>query len=465
MEKTIIEQLLWNGDYFTRVWPFLNEEVFKNSTEVGYPILYGLIKEHYEKYNEVPTKNALRISLESRTLSQAAFDFTTDAIDSLHLLQAEDQNWLLDKTEEFVRNNAIFNATTKVIEIQDNASKPLDKRDKRIPDIGVIPDLLRDAISISFDTNVGHDWMDDYEARWASYQTQANKIPCGIKILDDVMNGGGEAGTLNVLLAGVGVGKSLGLIALSASYLMQGLNVLYVSMEMSETVVAKRMDAAMLEIDLDDLNGSTVPFATFKSKMANLKSKVKLGRFKVKQYPTGMANANTVRSLLRELKMKDDYIPDVIMVDYLGICSSFRIRTFTENSYTLVKAVAEEFRGLAVETATMIWSGAQTTRGAWGSGDIGMEDTAECLDKDTLVVTPQGPKRITEVKVGELVESYDGFRPVIQVSHPKPSRKYKIKLKSGKTVICSDAHRFPTTKGRLSISTGLKVGSKINAKG
>lgn len=377
MEKTIIEQLLWNGPYFTKVWPYLNEDVFKNCSNVGYQKLYELIKDHYDKYSDVPTKTALKVALDSKTLSQAVYDFTFDALEGLHILQDEDPTWLLDKTEEYVRNNAIFNATNEVIRIQDNAAKEPDKRDKRIPDVGVIPDLLRDAISISFDTNIGHDWMDDYEERWKSYQTQAHKIPSGIKVLDDVMNGGGEIGTLNIILAGVGVGKSLGLIALSAAYLTTGLNVLYVSLEMSENVVAKRLDAALLEIDLDDLNGNTIPFDLFKSKMTNLKAKSKLGRFKVKQYPTGAANANTIRTLLRELKMKDNFVPDVIMLDYLGICSSFRIRTFTENSYTLVKAVAEEFRGLAVETGTMIWTGAQTTRTAWGSGDIGMEDTAE----------------------------------------------------------------------------------------
>lgn len=455
MEKTIIEQLLWNGDYFTRVWPYLSEDTFKNG-DVGYLVLYRLIKDHYEQYKDVPSLNALKIALDAAPVRQAEYDLSLKIYNELKLGVEEDSKWLLDSTEEFVRNNAIFNATSESMLIQENARKPKDQQRKNIPGIGAIPDLLKDAISISFDNEVGHDWYEDYEERWKAYQENVDKIPFGISILDDVTNEGIERKTLNVILAGVNVGKSLGLVALTSAYMTLGYNVLYVSLEMAEKVVAARVDAALLGIDLDDLNNKVVPFQDFSSKIKQLRNKTKLGKLKIKQYPTGGASAITVKSLLQELKMKADFVPDIIMVDYIGIAASYRLKTYTENSYTQVKAVAEEFRGLAIEENVAIWTGAQTTRGAWGSGDIEMGDTAESA----------GLPAVADFMIG-LIETEETAREGIQLVKQLKSR-YGDKNKRLRFALAVNKQRqtwndVETSKGdQILMDAGLNPSGPIN---
>ncbi len=373
MVETILSQLLFNKEYFVKVWPYLNNTYFEKGPA---KTLFNTINEHVKEYQAVPTKTALDIALDSSDLSEVEYEGTKKLLGVL-ADTPEDQEWLVKETEKYVQKSAMFNATSRIIEIQSNAELPKDKRDKRIPDIGAIPDIMRDALSICFDSALGHDWLNDYEARFQTYLNKSKKVPFRINILNKITKGGVEYGTENVLLAGTNVGKSLGLCSLAADYLQTGHNVLYISMEMAEEVCAKRIDANLLDVSLDDIDEGHVSWAEYKSKMEKWRAAGTLGTLKIKQYPTGGAHADTFRALLNEYKLKQGFVPDVIIVDYLAICASSRLKTFTENSYGLIKMVAEELRGLAVEKNVVLWTAAQTTRGANVAAEIDMADIAE----------------------------------------------------------------------------------------
>lgn len=373
MVETILSQLLFNKEYFVKVWPYLNNTYFEKGPA---KTLFNTINEHVKEYQAVPTKTALDIALDSSDLSEVEYEGTKKLLGVL-ADTPEDQEWLVKETEKYVQKSAMFNATSRIIEIQSNAELPKDKRDKRIPDIGAIPDIMRDALSICFDSALGHDWLNDYEARFQTYLNKSKKVPFRINILNKITKGGVEYGTENVLLAGTNVGKSLGLCSLAADYLQTGHNVLYISMEMAEEVCAKRIDANLLDVSLDDIDEGHVSWTEYKSKMEKWRAAGTLGTLKIKQYPTGGAHADTFRALLNEYKLKQGFVPDVIIVDYLAICASSRLKTFTENSYGLIKMVAEELRGLAVEKNVVLWTAAQTTRGANVAAEIDMADIAE----------------------------------------------------------------------------------------
>lgn len=373
MVETILSQLLFNKEYFVKVWPYLNNTYFEKGPA---KTLFNTINEHVKEYQAVPTKTALDIALDGSDLSEVEYEGTKKLLGVL-ADTPEDQEWLVKETEKYVQKSAMFNATSRIIEIQSNAELPKDKRDKRIPDIGAIPDIMRDALSICFDSALGHDWLNDYEARFQTYLNKSKKVPFRINILNKITKGGVEYGTENVLLAGTNVGKSLGLCSLAADYLQTGHNVLYISMEMAEEVCAKRIDANLLDVSLDDIDEGHISWTEYKSKMEKWRASGTLGTLKIKQYPTGGAHADTFRALLNEYKLKQGFVPDVIIVDYLAICASSRLKTFTENSYGLIKMVAEELRGLAVEKNVVLWTAAQTTRGANVAAEIDMADIAE----------------------------------------------------------------------------------------
>lgn len=462
MIKTIFSQLIYNGAFFTNVWPHLKTDYFIEEEE---KLVYKLIKKHVDEYSNIPTPTALNIALDKERGNQTVYEGAKTLLDSL-ANTPEDLEWLMAETEKFIRDRAMYIAMSKALEIQANAQLPKDKQNKKLPAEGAIPEIMQEALSITFNSDVGHDWFNDFEKRFLLYQTKANKIPFKLPILNKITKGGAERKTLNVLLAGVNVGKSLGLCSLAADYMECGYNVLYISMEMAEHVVAKRIDANLLDISLDELDSGNVTFAEYSARMKRVKNKKigdkPVGRLMVKQFPTGGANSNHFEALMNELRLKKQFKPDVVIVDYLGICASSRLRVYSENSYTLVKAIAEELRGFFVKWDVIGWTAAQTTRAGWDASDLSMSDTAECLDATTTVETVNGIKLLKDVKVGELVKSYDGYRPVIQVHHPKPGKRYKIKLASGKEIICSETHRFPTQKGRINLREGLTVGDKLN---
>ncbi|QHJ74006.1 replication and recombination DNA helicase [Acinetobacter phage vB_AbaM_Lazarus] len=373
MIDIILGQLISNQEYFGKVWPYLKEEYFDKGPA---RILYNSIKKHVDAYHGVPSKVVLDLVVNNSSLNEVDFNGTTTLLNNLKT-EKESIDWLVPETEAFIKKRAIYNATVKIVQIQNNADKPINQRDKRLPDVGAIPDIMKEALAVCFDSSIGHNWMDDYESRWLSYQNKARKIPFKLSILGKITKGGVEIGTLNIILAGVNVGKSLGLCSLTADYLQSGKNVLYISMEMAEEVVAKRIDANLLDISMDDLDDGHVSYPEYKARMERWRRANVLGQLYIKQYPIGGAHALTFKALLNELKLKKGFKPDVIVVDYLGICASSRIKVFSENSYTLVKAIAEELRALAVEEGVPIWTAAQTTRGGWDNSDITMSDIAE----------------------------------------------------------------------------------------
>ncbi|AAQ81351.1 DNA primase-helicase subunit [Aeromonas phage 44RR2.8t] len=372
MVETILENLLFNNTYFISAYPYLKDEYFDRGP---YRELFKLIQKHVNEYNTIPTKTALVIALEKKSVDQLTHDGIKEVLGRL-ASKPEDHSWLIKETESYCKDQAMYNALSKAIEIQENAAKPFEERNKKLPDVGAIEDLMKNALAISFDGSVGHDWFEDYERRYMLYMSKANKIPFVSHILNKITKGGAEVGTLNVIMAGVNVGKSLGLCSLAADYLQTGKNVVYFSMEMAEHVVAKRIDANLLDVTLDEIDDGQLSFAEYKARMEKLKSR-NMGRLIIKQYPTSGANANHFNAFLNELKLKKNFKADIVIVDYLGICASTRLGGGTENSYSFVKAIAEELRGLAVQHQVVLWTGAQTNRGAWDSTDIDMSDVAE----------------------------------------------------------------------------------------
>ncbi|QLA10640.1 DNA helicase [Shewanella phage Thanatos-2] len=372
MVEIILSNLLENKQYFSKVWPYTELEYFDGPAK----IVVACIKKHVDKYNTPPSKAAIGVALDNSSLSAPLVEGAKELVNSLSTVP-EDLSWLVNETESHYQKTAMFNATSRIIEIQTNADLPPEQQNKKMPSVGAIPDIMRDALSVCFDSNLGHDWLEDADARFQSYMNKARKVPFKLNILNKITKGGAEFGTLNLILAGTNVGKSLGLCSLAADYLQTGNNVLYISMEMAEEVCAKRIDANLLDVTLDDIDDGHLSYPEFKQKMDKWRATSTLGRLKVKQYPTGGANANTFRAYLDELKIKDNFIPDVVIIDYLGICGSSRIKQYSENSYTMVKAIAEELRALAVEKNLLIWTAAQTGRGAWDSSDVGLQDIAE----------------------------------------------------------------------------------------
>lgn len=361
-----------NQEYFAKVIPHLKEEYFHCSSDKN---ILKLIQTYCEKYKKPPSTTALKIMVDKLpNISEDEYVEVNEKIDQFHNVP-EDLNWLVSETEEFCQRQAMYNALHESIIIKENFEKPVEQRDKRIKDIGMIPEIMKSALSVCFDTSVGHDYFADWEIRWQKYIERVNKIPCGIHMLNKITGGGVERATLNIILAGVNVGKSLALCHLAADYLMKGLNVLYISMEMSEEMVAKRIDANILDISMDDFD--TLTLNSFESRLSKKKAMANVGKLIIKRYPTASAHVGHFNALMSELKTKKDFKADIVIVDYLGICASSRIRGGSENSYHYVKSIAEELRGFAVEHDVVLWSAAQTTRAAWDASDINMSDTAE----------------------------------------------------------------------------------------
>lgn len=371
IEQAILSNLITNEEYFRQAFPYIKSEYFPRG-----PIrhIFDLISDHYNNHKSIPTQTALHIALNKRSnLSQTEFDDTKGGIDELKGAP-EDLGWLMTESEKYCQERAMYNALSEAIVIQENFEKAPGERNPKIPEIGYIQDLMKQALSVTFNTTIGHDYFEDAEARFLSYKTKANKVPFTSKILNLITKGGVEYKTLNLLMAGTNVGKSLGLVHLATDYLMQGYNVLYISMEMSEEMVGKRIDANLLDISMDDLSEGLMTEGDYMRRIAS--KKAGCGKLYVKQFPTGGANVNHFNNLLMDLKMKRGFVPQIVVVDYLGICASSRMK-FSENSYTLVKAIAEELRGWAIENNLVVWSATQTNRGGWDSLDVGLGDIAE----------------------------------------------------------------------------------------
>ena len=324
-----------------------------------------MIRSHVEKYNTTPTKDSLMISLDDVSLSENNFKESHALIESLKETDDKQTDWQVDHTERWCQERALYNAVMKSISILN------DHEDQK----GDLPKLLQDALAVSFDTHIGHDFVDDFETRFEFYNRVEEKVPFHLELFNEITKGGLSNKTLNVALAGTGVGKSLFMCDLAANHYMMGKNVLYITLEMSEEKIAERIDANLLNISIADVASTSK--SSFEKKIEKIKNKT-TGKLIIKEYPTAVANANHFRHLLNELHLKKNFTPDVIFIDYLNICSSARIRYGAGiNSYTLVKSIAEELRGLAVENNVPIISATQTTRSGYSNTDVDLTDTSE----------------------------------------------------------------------------------------
>lgn len=366
MEKTILSHLIYNEKYGRKVLPFIKPEYFQSDTD---KTVFDLIHSYATKYNQFPTKEALYIDLENKTsLNEQTFKDVRQMVSELSIDETTNLDWLVDKTEEFCQEKALFNALRESIKVMDKNSK--------VPK-GSIPKLLQDALQVSFDSHVGHDFVEDASDRFDEYHKKEIKLDFDLEYLNKITGGGVPQKTLCCLIATTGGGKSLAMCHMAAHNLMCNKNVLYITLEMAEERIAQRIDANLLDVTIQDL--MELSKIEYQKKMEKIKKTTK-GKLIIKEYPTASAGSAHFRHLLNELKIKRNFVPDVIYIDYLNLCISSRIKQGSQvNTYSYVKAVAEELRGLAVEFKVPIWTATQANRGAFNASDLGLENTSDSI--------------------------------------------------------------------------------------
>jgi len=365
LEQTILRNLLTNDDYARKVAAFLQPEYFEG-------VYKGLFKEFtlfIAKYNKLPSMEAFKIEIDSGDrLNDEQYRHAIEILPNIFTPQKENLEWLIDSTEKWCQDRAVFNSVMESIQIIDGKHQTLSKN--------AIPDVLSKALAVTFDTAVGHDYLENIDERFEFYHRQEERIPFDLDYFNRITKGGLPNKTLNIALAGTGVGKSLFMCHCAASALSQGRNVLYITMEMAEERIAERIDANLLNVDIGSLE--YMQEDKFKDRVKSIADKTQ-GKLIIKEYPTGQANTSHFRALLNELKLKKNFVPELIYIDYLNICASSRMKSMggSINSYTYIKSIAEEMRGLAVEFNLPIMSATQTTRSGYSNDDVGLEDTSE----------------------------------------------------------------------------------------
>ena len=399
IENTIISSLFFNEDYTRKVLPFVKEEYFGNRVE---QLLYGEIFKFVEKYNNLPTKDAMLIELGQRKdINEEELNHLKDYVNQIENTEP-DVKWLTETTEKFCKDRAVHNAVLSGIKI-------LDGKDKK-QSAEAIPHILSDALAVSFDKSVGHDYIEDADDRFKWYHTKEKRYQFDLDYMNRITKGGVPSKTLNIALAGTGVGKSLFMCHLASSYLLQGLNVLYITLEMAEERIAERIDANLLDVTMEDLHD--MPKQLYEGKITKLREKTQ-GQLVIKEYPTASAHSGHFKSLMNELALKKSFRPDVIFIDYLNICASSRFKGGNISSYFYVKAIAEELRGLAVEFNVPIFSATQTTRTGYVSTDIGLEDTSESFglpataDFMFALISNEELEALGQMKVKQLKNRYN----------------------------------------------------------
>ena len=363
IEQTVIRNILTNENYMRKVLPFVKPEYF----EGVYKTLFKEIAKYVAKYNNLPTAESFKIEVDqSDKFNDEQYQHAVEIIPQIFDTEAIDEKWLMDTTEKWCQDRAVYNAIMESISIIDGKHSTLTKNS--------LPDILTKALSVSFDTNIGHDYIENVEERYDFYHEQEERLPFDLDFFNKITKGGLPNKTLNIALAGTGVGKSLFMCHCAAAGLSAGKNVLYITMEMSEQRIAERIDANLLDTPIDRLD--TLTKEQLMRGVENLKTN---GKLIVKEYPTGQAHTNHFRALMNELKLKRNFVPDIIYIDYLNICASSRMKGMggAINSYSYIKAIAEEIRGLAVEFDVPIVSATQTTRSGFSNSDVGLEDTSE----------------------------------------------------------------------------------------
>ena len=399
IENQIFSNLISNEEYSRKVMPFLVPEYFTERTD---RIVFEEIDKFFNKYGKVPSKDIVKIEVSNRT------DVTDEQVKNINELvedfadEHSNKEWLVESTEKFCKDKAVYNAILSSIKIIDGKDKNRNQ--------DAIVSILSDALAVSFDNHVGHDYLENAADRYDFYHRVEEKIPFDIELLNKITNGGVSKKTLNIILAGTGVGKSLAICHFASSMLMKGVNVLYITMEMAEEKIAERIDANLLDLSMEGLK--MVERRVFDSRVEKLKEKTN-GKLVVKEYPTTSAHAGHFRALLEELRLKKDFTPDIIFIDYINICASQRLKlSGNVNSYTYIKAIAEELRGLAVEYKVPIVSATQTTRSGYSNTDVGLEDTSESFglpataDLMIALISTEELAELNQIMVKQLKNRY-----------------------------------------------------------
>ena len=400
IETTILRNLIHNEDYSRKVIPFIEPIYFEQRTE---KVIFEEITQFIVKYGSAITTEALNIEVENRTdLNESEIKETRDICNSF-TDSPVDHQWLLDTTEKWCRDRAIYLALMESIHIADGN----DEKKNR----DAIPSILSDALAVSFDNNIGHDYLQNYEERYEFYHKKEDKIPFDLEYFNKITKGGLPNKTLNIALAGTGVGKSLFMCHVASSVLLQGRNVLYITMEMAEEKIAERIDANLLNVPIQDL--TELPKSSFENKITKLAAKTQ-GSLIIKEYPTASAHSGHFKALLNELALKKSFRPDIIFIDYLNICASSRYRQGGSiNSYSYIKSIAEELRGLAVEAEVPIVSATQTTRSGYGSSDVDLTDTSESFglpataDLMFALISTEELEQLGQIMVKQLKNRYN----------------------------------------------------------
>ena len=439
IEQLIFSNLIFNETYARKSLPFLKDDYFQSRTD---KTLFNLVSDYVEKYNSLPTKEALAIEIsnvkglsddEVKLLKQQVTDVSEDKTDI---------EWLYDQTEKFCQDKAVYNAVMDSINILDG---------KGGQDKGAIPDILSKALAVSFDTHIGHDFLEGSDERYEYYHRKESRLPFDLDYFNLITKGGLPKKTLNIALAGTGVGKSLFMCHCAAANLSQGSNVLYITMEMAEEKIAERIDANLLNEAIDML--SMLPKDVYDKKIERIKSKTP-GKLIIKEYPTASAGSNHFRHLLNELKLKRNFKPDIIYIDYLNICMSSRLKFGANvNSYTYVKSIAEELRGLAVEFNVPIVSATQTTRSGYSNTDVGLEDTSESFglpataDLMFALITSEELEGLGQIMVKQLKNRYNDpfFHRKFVVGVDKSKMKLYNVEQSAQDDISDDKPLFDST--------------------
>jgi len=463
-EDLIISGLVYNEEYARKVLPFLDSDYFRDKST---RTIFQVIDNYIKKYNAQPTKEALMVEIDDLpSMEEKQYVEVIEAVEALKPTE-ESMDWLVEKTEQYCQDRAIYNAIHQSIKIMDGSDKNHTKT--------AIPSILSDALAVSFDSHIGHNYIDDSEGRFDFYHRKERKIPFDLEYFNKITRGGLSEKSLNVILAGTGVGKTMFMCHCAATNLMQGHNVLYITMEMAEERIAERIDANLMSVTVDDL--SIMPRDVYKKKMDRVKEKTK-GKLIIKEYPTASAGSIHFKNLIEELKIKKNFKPTIIYIDYLNICMSSRIKHGNGvNSYTYIKAIAEELRGLAVEYRVPIVTATQTTRSGFTNTDLGLEDTSESFGLPAtadfmfaLIVTEELAE-LNQVMVKQLKNRYADpnmdRRFVVGVDRPK-MKFYDVEQLAQEDIMDDSPVMDKTSFGRRDdvdeMGKALSRGKKRDAK-
>jgi len=450
LEQTILRNLLTNEEYTRRVLPFLVPDYFDGV----YKDLFKEVAKFVSKYNKIPTLESFKIEIdESGKLSEENYRQGMELLPNIFTPESENLDWLIERTEKWCQDRSVYNAVMESISIIDGKHATLKKN--------AIPDVLSKALGVSFDTNIGHDYLEQVDERYDFYHEQEERIPFDLDNFNKITKGGLPNKTLNIALAGTGVGKSLFMCHCTSNILSQGRNVLYITMEMAEERIAERIDANLLNIPIDQIENLSKDM--FKDKVSQINAKTE-GKLIIKEYPTGQANTSHFRALLNELKLKKNFVPEIIFIDYLNICASSRMKMIggAVNSYSYIKSIAEEMRGLAVEFNVPIMSATQTNRSGFSSDDPGLEDTSESFglpataDLMFALVSNDELNSMGKILVKQLKNRYND---------PTKYNRFTLKVDRSKMKLEDDDNQnMVTTKDDVPVFDKSESGDRVNAE-